>query len=59
MIKSMRRLRRSLLSCETCSLLEECAYRSQFNAAVDAAILEVTEEWAVFADRLKAEGGDR
>jgi hypothetical protein len=39
------KLRRDLKRCRSCPFFEDCAFRSQFNASVQAALTQVIEEW--------------
>ena len=41
----VRRLRRVLRACRRCEARQNCGFLQAFNASVDAAIAEVTEEW--------------
>jgi hypothetical protein len=43
--RTMRKLRRDLLTCQTCGSAEDCPVLKEFNATVTAAIDQVTDEW--------------
>jgi hypothetical protein len=47
LVVRMRRLRRVMLACRHCRDRERCDFQHAFNASIDAAIAEVTEEWGL------------
>ena len=47
LVRRMRRLRKSMLACRACPDRERCDFQHAFNASIDAAIAEVTEEWGL------------
>jgi hypothetical protein len=47
LLKTLRKLRRSLRTCDTCSQVESCSLWQSLHAAVDLAILEVNLEWGM------------
>jgi hypothetical protein len=56
LLRSMRRLRRSLNACQACPQQNECSFRLSFNTQVDAVIAELNEEWGLTDLRLSDEG---
>lgn len=47
LLKTLRKLRRSLRACDACSQVETCSLWQALHAAVDLAILEVNLEWGL------------
>lgn len=45
LVKIMRKLRRDLNTCQNCACVEDCEVLKTFHSKVQAALLEVTEEW--------------
>jgi hypothetical protein len=45
----MRQLRRAVLACRSCKSSQRCYFINAFNASIDAAINEVSEEWGLGA----------
>jgi hypothetical protein len=45
-LKSLRRLRRDLKKCRYCSAKGDCPFLTHWNAQIDAAVSEITTEWA-------------
>jgi hypothetical protein len=43
--RSMRKLRRDLLACQSCDAAEDCPVLREFNLNVTAAIDQITDEW--------------
>jgi hypothetical protein len=43
--RALRRLRQSLMNCETCPAFGKCELREQFSIQVDQAITQINEEW--------------
>lgn len=56
LLRLMRRLRRSLIACQSCQQLNECDFRLTFNAQVDAMIVELNDEWGLTDVRMSDEG---
>ncbi len=48
--RAIRRLRRALMSCDRCTGIDECPIRMQVGGAIDAAIVEVTDEWGLASE---------
>ncbi len=45
--QSIRKLRRSLLSCANCTGVDDCPIRQKVGEAIDMAIIEITDEWGL------------
>ena len=49
MVKALRQLRRDLNKCSDCRAVEitahDCPFLREYHAAVDAALVEIAEEW--------------
>ena len=45
LVKQIRRLRRDLNGCQTCSGVEDCAILKEYNQQVNTAVTEVLDEW--------------
>jgi hypothetical protein len=53
LLRAIRRMRRSLIACQTCPQQNECNFRQDFNNQVDALIGELNEEWGLTEHRLR------
>jgi hypothetical protein len=49
MVKAIRQLRRDLAACQRCPFQDDCQVLRSFNAHVQSAIDEITEEWNLAA----------
>ena len=48
LIRSMKRLRRKMLGCERCEIMDRCEFRAAFNCAIDSVIEEISLEWGTY-----------
>lgn len=49
LVRTMRKLRRDLRTCETCPSAENCRILAAYQANVQTALDEITEEWNLTA----------
>ena len=47
-VKAMRKLRKDLRRCKTCSCLEDCPIKTNLHESIQAALDQIYEEWNLY-----------